>query len=101
MDRRLDFHGILVEVNGNRNVYYQPDQNTRMVYPAIVYDLDYMSTRYGGNLPYNVQRRYQVTHITRSADSGILEKLAALPTAAFDRAFKSDGLYHTVFNIYY
>ena len=101
MDRRLEFQMILEEALGNTNVYFQPDDNTRMVYPAIVYSLDFLETLHGNNLPYTLQKRYQVTLITRQANSAVIDALAGLRTSAFDRAFTHDGLYHTIFNIYY
>lgn len=101
MDRRLQFQTILEELLGSRNVYFQPEENIQMVYPAIVYNLDYLNTKHGNNNPYNVQIRYSVTHIARKPNSDLVLKLANLPKSNFDRAFKSDGLNHTSFNIYY
>ena len=37
MGNRLELHEILVDALGSRNVYYQPPENIKITYPAIVY----------------------------------------------------------------
>lgn len=101
MDRRREFHLILKNLLGSENVYFQPPENVTMKYPAIVYHLDDMNTAHANNDPYRISKGYLVTYIDRNPDSDMPMKLARLRTADFDRQFPSDGLYHTVFSIYY
>lgn len=102
MDQRLDsIYDLLVEVLGSENVYYHPDENTKMVYDAIVYHLSDLNTQHAGDLPYKINQVYTVTLITRDPTNPIVHKLARLRTSRFDRTFPQDGLYHTVFTITY
>lgn len=99
--RRLKFQQILEELLGSDNVYFQPPDSVKIKYDAIVYGLDYMAAGHGGNAPYTVDKRYQVTSITSDPDSGLPDKLARLPKSTFIRSFKQDGLNHTIFAIYF
>ena len=98
---REELHEILVEINGNRNVYFQPPESLKMVYPAIVYARDYGQTQFASNLPYRYMNRYQVTVIDRNPDSLMPKKVAMLPMCSFSRHFASDELNHDVFSLYY
>lgn len=101
MGRRLDLHEILKGILGTNYVYFQPDSNIRMQYPAIVYNLSDLDSRHANNDPYTISTGYLVTHIDRNPDSDVPMKLARLRYSDFDRKFQADGLHHTVFNIYY
>lgn len=99
--RRRQFQEILEDVLGSDNVYYHPDENTAMSYDAIVYQLSEMDDQHANNLPYAIHERYSVTLITRNPVSPIRMRLARLRSSSFDRAYVSDGLYHTVYTITY
>jgi len=83
------------------NVYFQPKSDTRMDYPAIVYQRDAARTTFANNLPYLFRQRYQVTVIDRDADSEIVPKVAALPMCTYNRGFAAESLNHDVFTIYF
>lgn len=99
--RRIELDGILKNVLGSSNVYYQPPPNTVLNYPCIVYERDNASTRHAGNAPYTFTQRYQVTLIDKDPDSDTIDKLAALPLSEFNRHFATSGLNHDVFVIYH
>lgn len=101
MVRRLQLHNLLVAALGSNNVYYQPDENIRMTYPAIVYNLSDIDSRKANNISYTLTDGYLVTHIDRDPDSAVPKKLALFKHADFETKFVKDGLHHTVFNIYY
>ena len=107
MDRRLQLQTVLenlmVESGLKKQVFFQPTQNLKMEYPAIVYRRDYIDTKHGDNAPYTVNRRYLVTYIDRRPDgtAPMVDKLAHLPQCVFDRFYISDGLNHDVFKIYF
>lgn len=86
---------------GSDQVHFQPPANVLLKYPAIVYNLDYGVTEFAGNLPYTFSKRYQVTAIDRDPDSELSDKLAGLPMCTMNRTYRSDGLNHFVFNIYF
>lgn len=101
MDRRIEFHDILTEILGTKNVYYQPPETIKMKYPCIVYDLSRIDSIFALNHRYTENRRYSVTLIDRDPDSVFFAKLMELPYCSFSRAFTTDNLNHFVFEIYY
>lgn len=101
MAPRLKLSALLKETLGTENVYFQSGQNISMVYPAILYSLSDMDVIHANNDPYNIEKGYTVTHISRDPDSDVINKLARLRKCSFDRQYVADGLYHTVYTIYY
>lgn len=97
---RLQLQTTLEEALGSTNVYFQPPSNAQMQYPAIVYNLDRVDTRFAGDKPYSHEKRYQVTVIDRNPDSVIPDQVAALPKSAFNRFFAVSGLNHYIFTLY-
>ena len=83
------------------HVYFQPPESFKMVYPCIVYELSSGATKFADNNPYNHQKRYTVTVITKDPDSAIPDKIAMLPTCVFNRHFTSSNLHHFVYNLFY
>ena len=94
---------ILQEIMGpNHKVYFQPPENLKISYPCIVYERSNALSQYADNNPYQITKRYQVTLMTKSADSDqYLDKLLELPMCTFDREYKVDGIVHAVFNLYF
>jgi len=72
-----------------------------MVYPAIVYNLDFENVQHADNLPYSRKLRWLVTVISRDPMEPVRDKIAALPLCSFERAYPADGLNHQVFNLYF
>lgn len=101
--RRLELHQKLVDILGKPSqVYFQPPPNITMVYPAIVYDLDYIKSEHADNAPFKHDVRFLVTYIDRKPDEfGVIEKIANLPKSTFSRAYGADGLNHTAFTLYF
>lgn len=101
MDRRLKLQTLLETLLGTRNVYFQPPENIKMKYPAIVYQRDNNWSEFASNLPYAHKKRYQVTVIDTNPDSSIPDKVRRLPLASFSRHFVADNLNHDVYNLYF
>ena len=102
MRLRTDLQSDLQNVLDSPNVYFQPSSNVQMAYPAIVYELDGISSRKANNKIYMAEGKYTVTHIYKSIKSQRIERfLMSFDFISFDREFKSDGLYHDIFTIYY
>lgn len=105
--RRLQLQTLLEnlmkEVTGNTkaNVYFQPPENLKLEYPAIVYNRDRVNTEHAGNFPYLQTKRYAVTVIDRDPDSLIPDAIAKLPMCSFSRHFKADNLNHDVYSLYF
>ena len=94
---------ILQEIMGSNNkVYYQPPENTHITYPCIRYERSNALSNYADNTPYQKTKRYTITLITKTADNDdYLDRLLELPMCTFDREYRTDGLVHDVFNIYF
>lgn len=101
MARRDDLHALLVATLGSNHVYFQPPPSIQMMYPCIVYQKSDVRALHANDKPYNRRKRYQVTVIDRNPDSEIPDRVGALPTCSFDRAFTADDLNHDVFDIFF
>lgn len=101
MGTRLDLHQILTEIPDVVAAYFQPDQNTAMKYPAIVYQRSDSHVNNADNITYWLKKRYSVTVIDRNPDSSITDAVEALPYTRFERFFVVDGLNHTVFQTFF
>jgi hypothetical protein len=72
-----------------------------MKYPAIKYELKKIENDHANDSVYTQNRSYTITVISSIVDDQIVDKISNLPKCSFDRRFISDGLYHTIFNMYY
>lgn len=99
MGSRLELQAVLKALTAN--VYFQPDENTTMAYPCIVYKRDRAHTAHADNSPYRYLKRYQVTVIDPDPDSGIPDKVAALPSCSHERFYTAGNLNHDVFNLFF
>lgn len=118
---RLDLNEELVKVLGSRNVYFVPDQNIRLKYPCIVYQLDGEDIKRANDKPYLVCNKYQITVISYDPDSDRFDKSTVNELNEdmqgdsiierllyhFDyierstNRYVSDNLNHDVFTLYY
>ena len=102
MGNRTDLHEILKGVLGSNNVYFQAPTNTSIKYPCIMYKRNDTKTLFSDNVPSRLLKRYSITVIDANPDSSIPDMIAQLPTAIQDRPmYVTDGLYHSVYNIYF
>ena len=99
-DRRLELQNIFCDILGSSNVHYQPPNNIKMDYPAIVYKLADIKPNYADDGVYLSHIRFMATFITDDPESSIVIKLAYLPTARFIRHYVDDNLYHYVYELY-
>jgi hypothetical protein len=102
MASRLNLQLELEELLGSRNVYYQPPETVKMKYDAIVYNLSDVRTVKANNKPYLIDKRYDVTIISRNSENGMAEKLIKhFNHISFDRRYIADNLYHDALTLYY
>ncbi len=99
-NRRLKLHQRLIDILGSNHVYYQPPENIKLEYPAIVYSKTRIDNRFADNSIYKQNYIYQITIIDYNPDSEVTEKIAILPNCLFQNSFASDGLNHDIFNYY-
>jgi len=101
MGTRLELQSLLEDLLDSRNVYFQPPESIAMSYPCIVYQRSDIRIEHADNNPYALKKRYMITVIDRNPDSNIPDKVALLPSCAFNRHFTADNLNHDVFTIFY
>ena len=101
MSKRLELHDILCDILGSREAYFQPPESVRMTYPAIVYSRSGLPNTFADNIVYKQDEAYEIIVIDKDPDSKLVEKISKLPKCSWIRNYKSDGLNHDVFNLYY
>lgn len=101
MASRLMLHEELVNILGSRNVYFQPPESIKLVYPCIVYNRKDITNNFANNDVYGQNIAYQVTVIDNDPDSEIVKRISKFPKTKFSNHFTSDNLNHDVFTIYY
>ena len=100
-ENRLKLHAELIEILGSRNVYFQPPENTKIKYPAIVYSREDLDDTHANNEVYTRKIRYQIKLIDSNPINDTIEKLSHMKYCSFDRHFNSDNLNHDIFTIFY
>ena len=101
MGLRLELQELFVEILGNDNVYFQRPPKDKMIYPCILYNIDFRLSDWADGIPYKRDKRYLVTVIDPDPDSLIPDAIGALPKCVFDRFFVSDNLNHNVFKLFF
>ena len=97
---RLQLQTNLEELLGSRNVYYQPPENVKMNYPAIVYSKSNLKTTFANGNLYSKKTLYEIVVIDRRPDNPVIEKIMSLPYCKYGRHYITEGLYHDVLNLY-
>lgn len=100
MDSRLDLQSKLEELLESKNVYYQPPENIKMNYPAIVYSKTNIGKQNANDEWYRSSTRYKVTVIDRLPNNKVINKLLRLRYCSYDTNYISDNLYHDVLTLY-
>lgn len=101
LNNRLLFHEELCNILGSRNVYFQPPENIKMSYPAIIYSRSDIDNIHADNDVYLQDHSYQVIVVDADPDSEVVDELSLFPMSRFDRHYVADNLNHDVFTIYY
>lgn len=101
MASRLKLQAILEEILNSDQVFFQPPENVKMIYPAIVYNLDYVLGEHADNHPYRLTNRYELTLLERKADSDYLDKLLRISGASYTRYFAANSLHHHILSLYF
>lgn len=93
---------ILSEIPNVKEVYIQAPTDRPLQDPCIMIERGGLSdVKFADNTKYRLLRAYDVTIIDRAPDSNIPDQVEGLPYAEFNRFFRSDGLNHFVFQLYF
>lgn len=101
MDHRLELDTLLRNILGSEHVYFQPPENVRMQYPALVYDRARIDNTSADNVIYKQDNMYSIMAIYDDPDSDLPDKLSVIPRIRYDRTYKADNLYHTTFSLFW
>lgn len=101
MASRLSLQTFLENLIKSRNVYFDPPSSLNMNYDAIRYSRKSMDALHANDSRYKSLTCYELTVISRNAESPIIELLLQVPYCSYDRHYKADNLHHDVFTLYY
>lgn len=101
MKTRLQLQSELEELLGSRNVYYQPPENLKIVYPAIVYSKSNIEKTNADNKGYLLSNKYEIIVIDKKPDNPVVQKLLSFTLCSYNRHYVSDNLNHDVLTLYF
>lgn len=98
---RLEFHNLLKNITGLKNIYFQPPSTSKMQYPCIRYSRDIINNRPADNVVFSQTVSYEVIVIDPNPDSKYVDIISKMVNARHVRHYATEGLNHDVFRIYY
>lgn len=101
LENRVAFQRILESLLGSKNVYFQPPENIKINYPAIIYKLETINKTNANNAMYKHNCKYSLTYISKNPDDDTVIKILSLDHSSMNARYIADGLYHTKFTIFY
>lgn len=101
MASRLNLQKLLESILGSRNVYFQPPESIKLVYPCIIYERNDGRSFHADDDLYNYRKSYTITVIDKNPDSIFPDELEKLRYCSMDRYYSADNLNHWIFTIYY
>ncbi len=99
--QRLELQAWLEEILGSEEVHFQPNEETVLVYPAIVYSEEPGFQAHADNTVYRSMRRYEVTLIDPDPDNPVKDVLFNRLYCSPSRNFVAEGLNHYVYDLYH
>lgn len=95
-----DLLHLLQQAVQNNRVYFQPPENLKIVYPAVVFHLSKIEIDHASDAPYKGAREYSVTLITKDPEPDVIDEILKIPYSSLDTTYISDGMNHFVFTVY-
>ena len=92
-------HPLRQAVQHNR-VYFQPPENLKIEYPAVVFHLSKIEIDHASDAPYKGAMEYSVTLITKDPEPDVINEILKIPYSSLDTTYISDGMNHFVFTVY-
>ena len=81
-------------------VYFQPPENLKIGYPAVIVHLSKIKVDHANDMPYKGAREYSVTLITKEPEPEVLDEILKIPYTTLDTTYIADGMNHFVFTTY-
>nr|DAW03453.1 MAG TPA: tail completion protein [Caudoviricetes sp.]DAW58183.1 MAG TPA: tail completion protein [Caudoviricetes sp.] len=95
-----DLLHLLQQAAQHNRVYFQPPENLKIGYPAIVFHLSKIEIDRASDVPYKGAKEYSVTLITKDPEPDVINEILKIPYSSLDTTYISDGMNHFVFTVY-
>lgn len=95
-----ELQALLKGLDGVKDAYVQPPTDG-LQYPCIMIERSTSDVKAADNIKYLFKKGYTVTVIDRAPDSQIPDLVEGLQLSRFDRFFRTDGLNHFVFQMFF
>ena len=93
-------YNYLHNISGVLFVCQQPPENIKLSYPAIIYKMATIRSKFANNDKYLRDTAYDITLIDTEPESPIVEDILKLPTCNLSQTYVKDNLYHYIFRVY-
>lgn len=101
MDRKAKLHEILLQSNP-ASCWFQPPDNTKLRYPAIVYKRKSANIDYADNISYKRMFLYEIKVFDANPDSAFIDwMLDTFPGIKYVNHYTTEGLNVEVFELYW
>lgn len=101
MASRLEIQENLCDILGSRNVYFDPPESIKLIYPCIVYKKSGVDTKKANNRNYKKMNRYELTAIGYDSEDDLPDRIIEyFQYCSLDRFFTSENLNHAVITLY-
>lgn len=95
-----DLLRLLRKAVAHNRVYFQPPENLRVDYPAVLFHLSRNVTTHASDRRYKDAQEYTVTLITKDPQPDVIDAILDIPYTTLDTTYVSDGMNHFVFTTY-
>lgn len=95
-----ELQALLKGLEGVKDAYIQPPTEG-MEYPCIMIERANSDVDHADNRIFHLMKGYTVTVMDRAPDSPIPDLVEGLQYARFDRFFRTNGLNHFVFQMFF
>lgn len=95
-----DLLHLLQQAVQHNRVYFQPPENLKIEYPAVIFHLSKIEVDRASDVPYKGAKEYSVTLITKDPEPYVIDEILKIPYSSLDTTYISDGMNHFVFTIY-
>ena len=96
---RSELHALLKGLEGVKDAYFQAP--TTMEDPCIIYERASSRPTWADNVKYLFKKGYTVIVVDRDPDSPIPDLVEALPDCRFNRFYRTNGLNHYAFDLFF
>lgn len=95
-----DLLNLLQQAVQHNRVYFQPPENLKIGYPAVVFHLSKIKIDRASDVPYKDAKEYSVNLITKDPEPDVIDEILKIPYSSLDTTYISDGMNHFVFTVY-